>query len=179
MSDDRDGNESSPSSDHEENDYQSSIHSSNLEDGEIIIPKKRTQKKKNQRNNKNSKKQQYFLQAKADFEEMSCQLPQQFGNILVLEFGEIKSNQNFYTKDKIYPVGYKCEVTIKNPHANNTLVVEIVDMDDQPEFLVTLKSSNRVMMASSEAEIFRKVNEKLFFLIRSLLASYCCLLLVC
>jgi hypothetical protein len=155
MSDD--GNESSPSS-HEEDASQSSRHSSNLEDGEIILSKtkKKNKKNKNQRVINNSKKE-FYLRAKEDFEEISCQLPHQFGNILVLSFGEIKSSQNFYTKDKIYPVGYKCEVTIKNSNSNNILLVEVVEMDNQLEFMVTL-SSNRVLVVSSEAEIFEKVS---------------------
>lgn len=146
----------SDNSSDEENKY------SDLEDGEIQQQSTTTATKisqkllnKNLKNIKNQRKE-FYLNAKEEYEVISCQLPYQFHHITVLEFGEIKSNKNFYTKTKIYPVGYKCEVTIKS--SNTIIVVEIVDMDDQLEFLVTLKSSNRVFMASSEEDIFKKVS---------------------
>ena len=83
------------------------------------------------------------------------QLPKIFSNITVINFGEIKTIPSFYTSNKLFPIGYKCEVVIKG--SNHIIVVEIVDMDEQLEFLVTVKPSNRVYMASSEKDVFRKV----------------------
>jgi hypothetical protein len=141
--------------------HESNISDEDLEDGEILSSPKKNNKsqKKQQENDSNekNKRKELFLNAKEEFEEVRCQLPLSFDNITVLEFGEIKSNKNFYTTMKIYPIGYKCEVTIKGSTPPVVIVVEVVDMDDQLEFLVTMKSSNRVHMASSEEDVFQKV----------------------
>jgi hypothetical protein len=156
---------------------ESNLSDEELEDGEIISHKKKNNKSHKKEQEKDSddkiRRKELFLNAKEEFEEISCQLPQTFDNITVLEFGEIKSNKNFYTTIKIYPIGYKCEVTIKGSNPPVIIVVEVVDMDDQLEFLVTMKSSNRVHMASSEDDVFRKVMRDTVLLISPACYSVC------
>lgn len=90
-------------------------------------------------------------------------LPQVFDGIKVYNFGRVVSNELFHSTIKVYPVGYKCEMDIDTSHSRrynddtHTLLCEIFGFDDEPEFVVTVKSSGKVFIAATEAEAWKKV----------------------
>lgn len=125
------------------------------EDKDKEEEKERKESKIKDKKKKNYIEKERIYQIKnKEIHSLRSELPKIFSNIIILEFGEIKNFKSFIKRNKIYPVGYKCEIIIKN---NNHIIIEIVDMDNQPEFLITFKSSGRVEMVSSEIDIFKKV----------------------
>lgn len=106
--------------------------------------------------------------AKSELQEIIPDLPKKFGNITVFDFGKLNTDKAFHTPVKLYPVGFKCEIeldgNIMSPRGrgsskNTTTILqcEIVGIDDQPEFLITVQSSNRVFISSTESGVWRKV----------------------
>ena len=112
-------------------------------------------------------RQEAHEKACAELSEIMPTLPKKFGNITVFEFGKINTGKAFHTPVRLYPVGYKCEVEVDanllsprgrvSGNSSQILQCEIMEMDDEPEFLLTVQSSGRVYIASSEAEVWRKV----------------------
>jgi hypothetical protein len=90
--------------------------------------------------------------SKEKVEEYENDLPKRFGNITVESFGSINPGTNFHNRARLYPVGYQCELHLES----KSLRCEIVELDNQLEFLLTLPNGE-TSMASSEPEILKKV----------------------
>lgn len=119
----------------------------------------------------NSLRQDAHENAAKRLEEIIPNLPKKFGNITVIDFGEINTGRMFHTPVKLYPIGYKGEVEIESSFlsprgrgsSNSTttvLLCEIMEIDDQPEFLLTVQSSGKVYISSTEEGVWRKVSSK-------------------
>jgi hypothetical protein len=117
----------------------------------------------------NTVRQEAHENSAEQLQDITPKLPHQFGNITVIEFGEINTGRAFHTPVKLYPVGYKCEVeidsTLLSPRgrgsssgAKTVLLCEIMEIDDQPEFLLTVQSSGKVYISSTEEGVWRKVS---------------------
>jgi hypothetical protein len=110
------------------------------------------------------RREEAHVAAQAEMKTAQEQLPFQSGGIKVLNFGELKpSLSSFQTPVSLYPIGYKCEVTVEHrespfrPSSKATVLCEILEVDDQPEFVLTVESSGRVFIASSEDAVWKKV----------------------
>jgi len=110
------------------------------------------------------KRSEAHAQAKTNLLEASSNLPATFDGLTVLDFGVLDTRSGFETLTQLYPVGYKCEQTVyttnffKGPSTTH-VVCEVSELDGFPEFRVTVKNSGDTFLASTEAAVWKKVND--------------------
>jgi hypothetical protein len=112
------------------------------------------------------RKEEAHLAARSELLAAQQQLPFQAGNIKVLDFGTLRpSSPAFHSPVSLFPVGYKSEVTVEHrespfrPSSKEVVLCEVLEVDDQPEFVLTVQSSGRVFIAPSEDGVWKKVRE--------------------
>lgn len=88
--------------------------------------------------------------------------PVTFDTITVLNFGSIDKRSDFHNAVQVFPLGYRCEQVVSGTseykgNVKQTIICEIAEMDDLPEFRITVKSTGNTYLASSEQSVWRKV----------------------
>lgn len=109
-----------------------------------------------------SRRLQLFEKANEHTLQEVSSLPKDYSGIRVIELGRIDSRASFHNAVQIYPVGYKCEQVVNSAFNNRgsrqTLITcEIIDVEGDPEFLITIKSTGQLYMATSESAVWKKV----------------------
>jgi hypothetical protein len=106
---------------------------------------------------------EYYEAARAHFNQFmeNNSLPQSIGDIKVIDIGRIDKRTPFHNSVQIYPVGYKCEQVVSTNSVargirETSLWCEIVDVDGDPEFLITVKSTGQTHLAPTEEEVWKK-----------------------
>eukprot|EP01041_Mallomonas_annulata_P004666 gene4666-9256_t len=104
---------------------------------------------------------------KADTLESTELFPRFVDGIKVIKMGEISPNPMFHTLVQIYPVGYKAEIeSVKTSSKNKsgdklTLLCEILEKHEEPEFVISVKSLGKVFRGSTEAIVWNKCNSEI------------------
>lgn len=103
----------------------------------------------------------YYQDAVDYFQVSKPELPADFGDIKVIDLGRIDTRSPFHNSVQIFPVGYKCEQLINSTSTTRgsrqtSVLCEIIDIDGDPEFLITVKSTGQTYMGTTEAEVWKK-----------------------
>jgi len=115
---------------------------------------------------KNNAKIESYHSAMKDVNNIIKQgLPKRIENFRVINFGTIDKRPAFHNKFQIYPVGYRCEVTLNSLDSNATIygdkyVLECevrARLDDQPDFVITNTTTGAIYWAvGNEREAWKK-----------------------
>lgn len=126
--------------------------------------KKRSKDEGVDNNEGTERREEAHRAAQTELQSAVQQLPHQVGAIRVLDFGTLKpSSPAFHSPVSLFPVGYKSEVTVEHrespfrPSSKETVLCEVLAVGDQPEFVLTVRSSGRVFIAPSEDGVWKKV----------------------
>jgi hypothetical protein len=90
------------------------------------------------------------------------QLPFSLKGIKVLNLGEIDVRSGFHSATQIWPIGYRCEQVVEGSTLNGIKKQNIIcqiGMDERgfPQFHIFVPSTDGTHVASSEANVWRKV----------------------
>ncbi len=84
-------------------------------------------------------------------------------NLEVLSLGAIDCRPGFHTPVQIYPIGYKCKQVISGlsyykGFPTQNIICEINENEGYPEFRIMLPGTGTTFLASSEANVWKKVS---------------------
>lgn len=105
---------------------------------------------------------------KSNYEELMLRtsnilrnLPIEIKGIRIFSLGKINVDNQFHNEVQIYPIGYKCEqnilISARGSGRQIAVICEIIEVEGDPEFLLTVKSTGQTYLASSESEVWKKV----------------------
>ena len=122
---------------------------------------------KEDKNDATERREETHAAAQVDLQRALKQLPHQVGAIRVLDFGTLKPHSpSFHSPISLFPVGYKSEITVEHrespfrPASKETVLCEVLEVGDEPEFVLTVRSSGRVFIAPSEDGVWKKVGRE-------------------
>ena len=129
-----------------------------------ISSSKKKDEDKDDESDSAERREEVHREAHSELLKAQKELPFISGAIKVLDFGSLRpSSSAFHTPVSLYPVGYKSEIIVEHrespfrPLCEETVLCEVLEVDDQPEFILTVQSSGRVFIASSEDGVWKKV----------------------
>lgn len=93
-------------------------------------------------------------------------IPVTLDTITVLNFGAVDKRTDFHSSVQVYPLGYRCEqivsgTSVYKGNVKQTIICEITEMDDLPEFRITVKATGDTYLASTEQSVWKKVRQAL------------------
>lgn len=105
--------------------------------------------------------------AKADLS--TKEFPLQLGNLTILNLGVIDTRLGFHSPVQILPVGYKCEQHAMGTSSHHgikmqKIICEILETGGYPQFCITVVATGNTFLASSEANVWRKVSFCIIYL---------------
>eukprot|EP01035_Chromulina_nebulosa_P019311 gene19311-25173_t len=89
-------------------------------------------------------------------------LPLQCHNIKIYNLGTVDLRPSFHNSVQIYPVGYKCEQSItsgstsRGSSREQVVTCEIMDVEGDPEFIITVNATGQTYLAPSESLVWKK-----------------------
>ena len=116
-------------------------------------------------------RQENYSAAALALNAVTKRLPYEADQIKVFNFGSFKGSELCLNTDlnKIYPIGYRCEQVIDTADGDEEVILcEIVQTDQDIDFVITVHSTGSIYSSPSEVEAWKQVGQSVSHLSISL-----------